>query len=868
MISGNGAAARLAGAGGEAIPMDLRHAIRDAVRTPHLLVGCDYDGTISHIVEDPTAAAPLPYAIAALRSIAMLPTTTATVISGRSLRDLAALSRLPAEVNLIGSHGSEFDVGFLDALGDSERVLLQAVLRGVHAIGDGVPGVIIETKPAAVAVHVRRCDRETAERVLDAVREGPVRLPGVYVTEGSEVIELSVIDTDKGLALNTIRHRTGSTAAIFIGDDRTDEKVFARLSGPDIGVKVGDGESLASHRVKGPDAVASLLALIAVERSMWLTGGHAPPIERLSMIGDGRNLALIGPDASVGWMCFPDPDSPAVFASLLGDSSAGHFSIHPLHGGGVQTQSYVDSTLTVRTTWAGLTLLDYLDRSVHPHDQSDLRPTRLVRVLSGRTAARVVFAPRPQFGSVAARLEIVPDGVIVVGASDPLTLFAQGVTWEIHSEGPHQSAVATVDPSHGDVVLELRCGSTDLAPHHATELDRRARTHDEWRSWLASLSLPTRNANHVSRSALTLRALCHEPTGSILAAATTSLPEQVGGLRNWDYRYCWIRDAAMTADALLLLGSEAEGLAFLDWMSNVVNELPSPEHLHPLYSLYGKTLGPEAVIDTLPGYAGSRPVRVGNAAQGQVQVDVFGPVIELIESLSRRRGEVTDQHWLLVEALIHAVERRWDTPDHGIWEIRDEPRHHVHSKVMCWLAVDRALSLAALRDEHRPLWVQLRHRIEQDTLTHGWNQELNSFVSSYGRTDIDAATLHIGISGMLAGDDPRFVGTVNAVEDHLRTGATVYRYHFDDGLPGAEGGMYICATWLAEAYLLCGRRDDAELLFRDILATTGPTGLLPEQYDPETGRGLGNHPQAYSHLGVIRVAKALDRVDPQPVVSN
>ena len=858
MISGNGIAPRQSSAGIEALPMDLRHAVRDAVRTPHLLVGCDYDGTIAPIVEDPATARPLPHAIAALRAIATLPTTTATVISGRSLRDLAAMSRLPAEVHLIGSHGSEFDVGVVEALGAHQQQLLRDVIGNVHSIADDVPGVIIEIKPAAVAVHVRRCVRSTAARVLAAVREGPAQLAGVHVTEGSEVVELSVVDTDKGRALNTLRHRTGSTAAIFIGDDRTDEKVFARLTGPDVGVKVGPGESLATHRVDGPEDVANLLALIAEERSLWLTGGHAPAIERLSMTGDGRSLALIGPDASVVWMCYPDPDSPAVFASLLGDSSAGHFSIHPLHGGGVQSQSYVDSTLTVRTTWAGLTLLDYLDRSIHPHDVDEARPTRLVRVLSGRTLARVVFAPRPQFGHVSARLEIVPDGVSVVGASDPLTLRAPGVTWEVHNEGPHQTAVATIDPTHGDVILELRCGSTDCSPHHATEPDRRARTHDEWRGWLTSLSLPAKNTQHVARSALTLRALCHEPTGAILAAATTSLPEQIGGLRNWDYRYCWIRDASMTAYALLLLGSDAEASAFLAWMSRVVNDLPSPEHLHPLYTLHGNTLGPEAVIDTLPGYAGSRPVRVGNAAQGQVQLDVFGPVIELLEALAARRGMVEDEHWILVEALIHAVERRWDAPDHGIWEIRDTPRHHVHSKIMCWVALDRALRLAELRNEHRPQWVQLRHRIEQDTLTHGWDDRLQSFVSSYGRSDIDAATLHVGISGMLAGDDPRFIGTVNAVEDQLRNGAAVYRYRFDDALPGVEGGMYICATWLAEAYLLCGRRDDAELLFRDILATTGPTGLLPEQYDPDTGRGLGNHPQAYSHLGVIRLAKALD----------
>ncbi len=371
----------------------------------------------------------------------------------------------------------------------------------------------------------------------------------------------------------------------------------------------------------------------------------------------------------------------------------------------------------------------------------------------------------------------------------------------------------------------------------------------------------------MKRSALTLRGLVHADSGSIMAAATTSLPEEIGGVRNWDYRYCWLRDAALTASALVSLGSTAEAEAYLGWVHDVLATVPGPERLHPLYTLWGQTLPPEAVIDVLPGYAGSRPVRVGNAANQQVQLDVFGPIVDLIHTLATTRTAagvtdaaeaLPDRDWELVRAMVDAVERRWAEPDHGIWEIRGNPRHHVYSKVMCWLTVDRALTLADAYGRDAQLgWTTLRDVIAQQVREEGWNDEAQSYTAAYDGTDLDAATLHIGLSGLIDPDDPRFHATVLATEAELRSGATVYRYHHDDGLPGGEGGFHLCAAWLVEAYLLIGQRQPAEALFTQLVAAAGPTGLLSEEYDPVAERSLGNHPQAYSHLGLLRCAQLL-----------
>lgn len=837
----------------ESLPAELRRAIVQIARTPRLLVACDYDGTLAPIVEDPDRARPRPESVGALRSLAGLHETTTAVISGRALRDLATLSRLPAEVHLVGSHGSEFDIGFVHDLDPAALDLHRRLEAELDKIVAGAFGVSLEIKPASIAVHVRRADPDDAARILDAVHKGPCTWDGVTVTDGKAVVELAVVSTDKGRALDIVRHEAGATAALFIGDDVTDEKAFARLSGPDLGIKVGDGETLAQYRVGETADVATVLAFILEERRTWLFGEQAPPIERLSMLANERTVALLTPDARLTWLCHPGPDAPAVFAHLLGGQGAGHFSIRPTHEALPLGQRYLPNTMTVETRWSRLLVTDYLENATPAHR------TDLIRVISGDAEASVVFAPRPEFGAVPVRLVAQRDGLRVFGTSEPFVLRSPGVEWSINDDKDTASAVVHPTPEE-PVVLELRCGATDLSASPVPEVQRRALTGAYWSDWAATLKLPSVEPELVRRSALTLRGLVNRDTGGVLAAATTSLPEEIGGVRNWDYRFCWIRDAAMTVRALVALGSTEEAEGYLRWLHRVLETLPGPELLHPLYSLAGTQSGAEAVIDTLPGFAGSRPVRVGNLANHQVQLDVFGPVVELVASLAQVRGELRDDDWAMVLAMAEAVNRRWSEPDHGVWEERHAPRHRVYSRVMCWVTIDRALKLAATYGRQAPPhWKPLREAIAADVLEHGWNAEVGAFTTAYDGTDLDAASLFIGLAGLIDPTDERFQSTVTAIEGELRSGSTVYRYRRDDGLPGDEGGFHLCAAWMIEAYLLTGRRTEAEEMFEQLIDAAGPTGLLPEQYDPIAERSLGNHPQAYSHLGLINCALLLSQ---------
>jgi trehalose-phosphatase len=832
----------------------LEQALSRLAREPHLLVACDYDGTLAPIVDVPSDARPRRESVAALRALAALADTSVAVISGRSLHDLAALSRLPEEIHLVGSHGTEFDVGFARALPAAALALRDRVTEDLHAIAAVRPGVLVEHKPAGVALHYRQASDEDGRAALAAVRDGPAQLAGVHAREGKLVIELAVVQADKGYALDAIRHQVGATAAVFVGDDVTDEDAFSRLTGPDLGIKVGLGPTFAELRVTDPEDVARLLARLVETRRDWLAGANAVPIERHALLADGKTVALVTPDARVTWLCHPRPDSAPVFAELVGGHSGGSLAVRPAHGGLPTAQRYIEGTLTLETRWAGLAVHDYLDRG-EPYGR-----VRLVRVIEGSSEAIIEFTPRPDFGRQQIALREDPNGVAVVGAADPVVLYAPGLAWEIEEEGGQPMARAHVNVS-GPYVIELRCGTWSLAPHPLPETERRERTETTWRNWAGALRLPALARQEVARSALTLRALCHEQTGAILAAATTSLPEEIGGVRNWDYRYCWLRDATLTALALVELGSNAEATALLSYIEQLAKLEQGADRLRPLYSVLGGDAGTEAVIDAVPGYAGSRPVRVGNAAAQQVQLDVFGPIVELAYAVAVAGGRLSERHHLLVEQMVDAVARRWQEPDHGIWEVRRQPRHHVHSRAMCWLAVDRAIRIARLTE--RPAndaWATLADRIAADVLERGWKDEVRSFTAAYDGVDLDAAALQIGLCGLLPADDERFAATVEAVELRLREGPTVYRYRSDDGLPGSEGGFHLCALWLAEAYALVGRQSDAQALFDQVLELAGPSGLLSEQYDPRAERALGNHPQAYSHLALIRTALVLDRL--------
>ncbi|WP_046468142.1 trehalase-like domain-containing protein [Allosalinactinospora lopnorensis] len=657
---------------------------------------------------------------------------------------------------------------------------------------------------------------------------------------------------EEGDALDVLRTQTGATATLSLSGEPGGD-VAARLLRSEAESRAGREEAAPAHRIGDARTAVLLLELLAEERRLWSFGAPAPPIERLSMLSNQWSIALLGPDARLMWFCRPDPDSGAVFAELLGGREGGHFAIRPDHSGRPLGQRYLPGTMTVQTRWSRLLVTDYLAHDTAPHR------TDIVRVISGSAPAVVEFAPRPEFGRVPVRLVREGKGLRILGAAESMVLYSPGVEWEISSDGANDVARGVARPAPGrPVLLELRCGTDALSPPAASEPQRREHAGSCWSDWLAGLRLPETDRELVARSALTLRGLCR-PDGAVLAAATTSLPEEIGGVRNWDYRYCWVRDAALSAQALVSLGSTAEAEAFLGWVHRVLESLPGPELLRPLYTLRGDDLGPESVIEALPGYAGSRPVRIGNLADRQVQLDVFGPVVELVAQLAEARGRLPDGDWDLVVAMTEAVARRWHEPDHGIWEERLEPRHHVYSRVMCWLTIDRAIRLARRHGRELPDSLEeLRATIAADVLERGWNDEVQAFTTAYDGTDLDAASLHIGLAGLIEPSDERFQATVTAIEEELRSGPAVYRYRRDDGLPGGEGGFHLCAAWLIEAYLLTGRRTEAEELFKQLVACVGPTGLLPEEYDPVSERSLGNHPQAYSHMGLIRCARLLD----------
>jgi len=831
--------------------MSLDAAIDSLARSAVLLVATDYDGTLSPIVENPADARPHREAVVALRSLVSLDRTHVAVISGRSLRDLAEMTAMPDDVHLVGSHGSEFDSDFATSLSQEVAELKQRVATELTVVADESPDFLIEEKPASVAFHYRNADPSLSDSAVDRILNGAAKWEGVHLKRGKKVVELSVVETNKGMALERIRHQVGATAVLFLGDDVTDEDAFATLHGPDVGVKVGPGESMAPYRVDGPIDVARVLARLCETRAEWVTHAAAVPIDQHRMLSDQRTVAMVTPDARITWFCAPRVDSSAIFAELVGGPTAGRFAISASDGSAPIDQAYDGASLVLTTRWSDFSVTDFLDCSGGRTGQRAGR-TDLVRIIEGKGKARIEFAPRLDFGRIHTLLEQKSDGLIVEDTLDPIALRSEGVQWQIATEGQHHVATAEVDLSKGPITLELRYGTGSLRELSKTANDRQRLTKSYWTSWADQLTLPSVEPEFVKLGATILKALCFGPKGGIAAAGTTSLPEHIGGVRNWDYRFCWLRDAAMTATTLVRLGSTAEAMEYLDWLLNVVDHCESPERLSPLYSVAGGPVQSEAELGDLSGYRGSRPVRIGNSAARQVQLDVFGPNVELIALLSERDAPLSTDHWRLVESMVAAVKRRWMEPDHGIWEIRKPRRHHVHSKVMCWLTVDRAQQVALrFLDRERPDWADLRDEIAADVLEKGYKKHLDCFTAAYDGDDLDASALFVGLTGLLPADDSRFLGTITATAKALCDGPVVYRYRADDGLPGVEGGFYICASWLIDSYLLAGMRQEAETLFRAMMQQASKAGLLSEQFDPSADVALGNFPQAYSYLGLI-----------------
>jgi len=833
---------------------DLLDKLEALSRTPVLLVACDYDGTLAPIVPEPGQAVTSRESIVAIKALSAMARTHVAVISGRALADLADRTAEAPDLHLVGSHGSEFEPGFATRLSEDVLDLWQLLDAEVGEIARRYEGAAVEKKPAALAFHYRNVAEHLAAAAVEEVLRGPGRRPGVFIRHGKKVVELSVIETNKGHALARLRHQLGATGVLFMGDDVTDEDAFATLAGPDIGIKVGDGETKACSHVADCTEAARVLAQIVEFRAAWLAGAHATRIDHYAMLSDQRTIALVDPAGRVAWSCLPRVDSPAVFGELLGGPTAGFFSIAAADGTAPTGQSYDGNSFVLQTTWPTFTVTDYLDASGgRPYQRAGR--TDLVRVVEGTGRVAIRYAPRPDFGRIHTRIRLLERGLSAEDTPDPIVLFSPGLDWEIVREGPHETAWCEAELGSRPLVLELRYGTGNLKPASVPEIDRRTHTKGFWSGWTSTLRLPPLYSDLVARSALVLKALCYGPTGAIVAAGTTSLPEHVGGVRNWDYRFCWPRDASMAAAALVRLGNTGHAHKLLDLLLQIVDQCESPDRLRPIYTVHGGHLAPEAVIDDLSGYAGSHPVRIGNAAAHQVQLDVFGPIVELLALLAERGAPVSGDHWRLVRAMIEAVQQRWHEPDHGIWEFRGPRRHHVHSKIMCWHAVNRALTVeAAMMDRQNPAWIELRENIAADVLENGWNEAMGAFTGAYGEDWLDAAVLQIGLTGLIAPNDERFLQTVEVIERSLRCGPTVYRYRCDDGLPGIEGGFHLCTSWLIESYLLLGRLSDAEELFEHYVRLAGPLGLFSEEWDPERRTALGNYPQAYSHLGLINAA--------------
>ena len=514
-------------------------------KSPKLLVTCDYDGTLAPIVDDPSRAHPLRECIVAMRMLAEQPETEVAVVSGRALGDLVKLTRLPETVHHVGSHGSEFDVGFIDSLTPKQAELRQTILHELRGISEAHEGTSLESKPASVALHYRGASEDVAKRVVKAIEAGPGAREGVEVKRGKMVFELAVVKTDKGTALQTIRQRVGATAVLFIGDDVTDEDAFKTLRGPDIGIKVGEGETAARFRVDDPHDVARLLARIAEQRTAWRCGGQAVPIDHHAMLSDLRTIALVTPGARITWLCAPRVDSPSLFAELLGGPTAGYFAIAPDSVTQKPHQKYDDDSLVLDTHFENFRVRDFFDcgggRAFQRSGRSDL-----VRLVEGSGEARVEFAPRLDFGRNPTKLEVRDNGIEVLDSPEPIVLYAPDIDWEITANGLHDTATATVNLKKGEpVVLSLRIGSGSLRPPVIRAKDRASETRRFWSQWADQLTLPRLARDQVKRSALVLRGLIHGPSGAMAAAGTTSLPETIGGVRNWDYRYCWPRDSAI-----------------------------------------------------------------------------------------------------------------------------------------------------------------------------------------------------------------------------------------------------------------------------------------------------------------------------------
>jgi GH15 family glucan-1,4-alpha-glucosidase len=577
-------------------------------------------------------------------------------------------------------------------------------------------------------------------------------------------------------------------------------------------------------------------------------------IEDYAVIGNCETMALVGRDGSIDWLCLPRFDSAACFAALLGDARHGSWRIYPAGADAKTTRHYRDGTLILETIFeTGTGAVVLIDCMTRTHGTSSL--LRRVRGLAGVVAMRADLTVRFDYGISVPWVSRTDDGRIqFVAGPDRLLLQTS-----IAVENEEMKTAAAFEVKAGEAVDFSLIWSKSY--HQAPEpLDTGEIIEAEetgWRAWSSRFEGAGEWSGIVLRSLITLKALTHFETGGIVAAATTSLPEQLGGGRNWDYRYCWLRDATLTLYALLESNFVEEADAWRQWLVRAI--AGSPEQLQIMYGVAGERRLDEWTIPWLPGYENSAPVRIGNAAAGQVQLDVYGEVMAALY-YGRTRGLPTDDTlWGLECALIGHLRQIWDQPDDGIWEVRGGRRQFTHSKVMAWVAVDRAIRSAELYGLQAPLddWRGWRQQIHDQVCAQGFDAGRNAFVQYYGGSTLDASLLTIALVGFLPVTDPRVQGTIAAIERDLLRDGFVIRYDTalgDDGLPQGEGAFLACSFWLADNYVLLGRLEDARALFEKLVALANDVGLLAEEYDPAAKRQVGNFPQAFSHIALINTA--------------
>jgi len=579
----------------------------------------------------------------------------------------------------------------------------------------------------------------------------------------------------------------------------------------------------------------------------------ALPIEDYALIGDCESAALVGRNGSIDWLCWPRFDSDACFAALLGSPDNGRWLIAPVEPAHI-TRRYRPDTLILETrfeTASGVVVL--IDFMPPRGNVSDL--IRIVVGERGEVKMRTELTIRFGFGAFVPWVtKVARNTWRAIAGPDMLTLTtgaplhgedSQSVAEFVVKAGERESFVMTYTRSH-------------MLPSQQSDIDTALRdTESFWVEWTNRNRLHATCSRAVTRSLITLRALIYAPTGGIVAAPTTSLPEQQGGTRNWDYRFCWLRDATLTLLAFLDAGHTEEAAAWRDWLVRAI--AGNPRQMQIMYGVGGERRLTEWEATWLKGYEGAQPVRIGNAAHSQLQLDVYGEVMDALHQARVAGLDLHERAWAIQRELLECLEDLWLEPDYGIWEIRGPAMHFTHSKVMCWVAFDRAIKDAQAYGFQGSIdkWTTLRDRIHEQVCTRGFDAERNTFVQAYGSKQLDASLLLMPVLGFLPVDDPRIRGTIDAIERELVRDGFVYRYNTastDDGLPPGEGAFLACSFWLADAYALCGRRSESEALFERLLALGNDVGLFAEQYDPAGRRMLGNFPQAFSHLALIGTA--------------